>query len=512
MYFSYKLLENLPPLAWVANCFNGKIEVIHGNKVECKDKFFVDGAWNGAFIDGNFIDSSWFCGTGAEINNETVIFSTPTHIIGGLYVAKIDKGYCISNSLYLLMSLNRYKLDKDYLDYETDFNTILFGVNRYKQNIHILDSYDNPCEIQVYYYRNIEINDKNEISVKIKPNVKPFADFEDYYTRLKNDICLLAENSRDKNRRNKYGIVTTISKGYDAPCCAVLAKLAGCDTAVTFKPEGKYAEDCGTEIAKGLGYSTVIERSAEDFKMRSDCIEAMYVASGELGANISFSAFEKDFKDNLVFMGDRGDSIWARDSVNRNNDFSFNDMVSHLGSVEVRLWIGYIQVPMPLYGASQWTSIYDISNSDEMRAWQLNNGYDRPVPRRIVETAGVNREAFGVEKHGAGFVYRFDWMKRIKSKMSLTASSSFEGFVKQNRRFYPIQTIKYFWKMKNLYLFKLGLQRKPLTSIEISQIPNPTLVRYLIPWGGQVVLNRYKNILKADDNNEYTVVECGDTK
>lgn len=43
-------------------------------------------------------------------------------------------------------------------------------------------------------------------------------------------------------------------------------------------------------------------------------------------------------------------------------------------------------------------SIARISLSDEMSPWRLGTTYDRPIPRRIVEEAGVEREAFGQHK------------------------------------------------------------------------------------------------------------------
>jgi hypothetical protein len=34
----------------------------------------------------------------------------------------------------------------------------------------------------------------------------------------------------------------------------------------------------------------------------------------------------------------------------------------------------------------------------EMEPWRFHNAYDRPIARRIAETSGVNREAFGMTK------------------------------------------------------------------------------------------------------------------
>lgn len=86
MQLLYRLIENLPPLAWIAICKYGKVQVFHGNKVECRDDFFVDGTWNGDFTKGDFINAGWFCGTGGRIVEDAVVFSIPTHVVGGLFI------------------------------------------------------------------------------------------------------------------------------------------------------------------------------------------------------------------------------------------------------------------------------------------------------------------------------------------------------------------------------------------------------------------------------------------
>ncbi len=92
MQIKYRLNKDLPPLAWLSNCLDGEVDVLHGNKVECRENFFVDGAWNGEFEKGGFAEADWFCGTGGRVSERKVIFSTPTHVIGGLYLAKIAGG------------------------------------------------------------------------------------------------------------------------------------------------------------------------------------------------------------------------------------------------------------------------------------------------------------------------------------------------------------------------------------------------------------------------------------
>ena len=43
--------------------------------------------------------------------------------------------------------------------------------------------------------------------------------------------------------------------------------------------------------------------------------------------------------------------------------------------------------------------VRDITTSAEMRPWSIGGDYDRPIPRRALEEAGVPRELFGQIKY-----------------------------------------------------------------------------------------------------------------
>lgn len=404
---------------------------------------------------------------------------------------KVRGGVFLSNSLYLLCVICNLELDTQYVGYEKDFNSLLDGINQYTKNIRVHDG----TFVGVHYFRNITVYDNGEVQISVKQQVLPFADFRDYQNRLTNSICKMTENAKDDARKQKYGLVTTISKGYDAPCCAVVAKKAGCDVAVTFKAEGKYAEDSGVEVARKLGYLTILERDAMSYLNREDMVEAEYICSGELGAQISFSAFDNEFKGNLVFTGERGDSVWDINNPICNDEFHFIDVLNHLGSCERKLWVGYVSVPMPLYGASSWTSIQRISKSEEMKPWSIGTTYDRPIPRRMCEESGLDRNDFGISKHGAGFLYRYDWMKRIKSRMSMAAGKSFEKYVHENANYKLRDILSFCWHIRKVYLGRLGFKCN-MSVEEQRRIVNPTAVKYLIPWAGSHMIRKYEQALR----------------
>jgi hypothetical protein len=65
---------------------------------------------------------------------------------------------------------------------------------------------------------------------------------------------------------------------------------------------------------------------------------------------------------------------------------------------EVRLQAGMVQVAPVYIGARQRADIVRITESPEMDPWRLGVTYDRPIPRRIAESAGVPRGLFGQVK------------------------------------------------------------------------------------------------------------------
>ncbi len=500
----YNANKKLPPLAWLAECNNGNIKVSHGEKVETKNDFWAEGAWNGAFSQGDFETADWFCGTGGKCVGDKICFSTPSHINYGLYLVEKEEKVFVSNSLYFLLTECDYKLDVNYLKYETDFLTITQGIHKYNENIRVLNKNGEKEEVKVFYFRNIVVNFKNQYSVSVKPKVQDFKSFDNYYSRLTSAMQEFAANVRCEMREYSYDFVSTVSKGYDAACCSAIAKQIGCNKAVTFKDEGHHKDDSGKEIAQKLGYEEIIERDSEAYAARTDFVEAEYVSTGELGSTITLCAFDEDFKNNVVITGTYGDVFWDCECVHRNNEFHVKDVTSQLGLAEKRLWLGSIICPIASFGGSAWESIYDISLSEEMEKWRLHNYYDRPIPRRILEESGVPRNMFGMNKHGAGFVYRYDSLSRIKKRMSKTSARRFSEYVRKNKNYKIGEICHYIKEIKPVYvlrlcnMFRLNKLKKKIKILDaeaLSKISNPLSPRYLIPWAAEIMMEKYKTAI-----------------
>ncbi len=517
MKFKYYESSTMAKLAWCAIITEGSEEayVYHGSGVETSENFFVEGAWDGEFNLGNFNQSTFLIGTGARIMEKNggggyIVFSTPNHILERLYSITDNNKKYISNSLPLILYLSNSELDSDYLEYEMDFNSILKGLNEYKKSIPL----GGNKRLNLYYYCNIILNSRNGLFIKEKQKINPFGDYKDYENRLIQTLRELIKNARSPCRKIKYGLVTTISKGYDATACAAIAKELGCDIAVTFNKPEKYAEDSGLEIARMLGYKNIIMKNANDYLENSSLVEAEFLSSGELGSGIIFTAFENEFRNNIVFVGTRGDKIWDKNRDDCNNCFKFNDEIfTGTSKTENRLRVGYISLPMPLFGASQWISIHNISNSCEMEPYSIGGDYDRPIPRRILETRGVPGSMFGMSKKGAGFNYRYDNLSRIKTRMSKKSFDSFSIFYKNNRRKginIMIHWIKFLWNSKEQYiryfLGKMGFQFD-VNNRGADAVSNPGAPSYLFNWGVYEIMKRYKDSKLIIKQSEVAVDE-----
>ncbi|MBZ2174089.1 hypothetical protein K8M07_02310 [Schnuerera sp. xch1] len=500
MKFKYHKLSILPKLSWcaVTTHKSSEIHIYHGNGVETFEDFFVEGAWDGDFCSGDFDESEFFMGSGGKMSENGsggVILATSNHTLERLYSISEESVIYISNSLPFILYMSDSELESKYLSYETVFNSILKGINKYTKMIPLNEG----KKINLHYYCNILLNDKYELLELQKNEIKSFKDYEDYENRLVKALKTFVNNAQDPERKIKYELTTTISKGYDAAACAAMAYEVGCEKVVSFDKPQKYADDCGDDIAKKLGYKSIITKNANEYLNNKSLVEAEFVSSGELGTGIVFTAFEKEFKNSVVFIGERGDKIWDKNRTDYNNYFRFeNEVFTSTSMVENRLRIGYIIIPMPLFGASQWPSIHKISNSDEMKSYSIGGNYDRPIPRRILETRGIDRNMFGVEKKGAGFNYRFDNLGRIKKRMSKKSYDSFYNFYINNKR-NKLKAIKawirFLRNTKSLYisyfLRKVGFHVKN-SKLTADATSNPGAPSYLFNWGVYEMINKYK--------------------
>jgi hypothetical protein len=136
---------------------------------------------------------------------------------------------------------------------------------------------------------------------------------------------------------------------------------------------------------------------SESFRDSSEPFyEAEFFAAGYGGGDITLRAMGKQLSRQVLFTGFHGDKVWDR-RIRGSQDIIRGDASG--GSLnEFALRIGFVNVAVPFIGCRNHPDISRVSNAPEMAPWTLGSDYDRPIPRRVVETTGVPRSAFGQRK------------------------------------------------------------------------------------------------------------------
>ncbi|MBS4538822.1 hypothetical protein GOQ27_10120 [Clostridium sp. D2Q-11] len=492
MEFAYHCSNTLPKLSWVAimKKNNDYIDVFHGEWVETNSNFFVEGAWDREFEKGEFDKSSLLMGSGGKIQNNYVVFSTPSHIVERLHIIrKKDKLY-ISNSLVFVLTMTNEKLDLDYSIYESDFS---------------LGSEYIPLQgnqqLEMYYYCNLLIDKELNINKTLKSNSVKFSTYKEYYDFLLTSLKNISNNAISDKRKIKYDLISTISTGYDSAACSALAAELGCKTVLTFNHPKKYREDSGEEIARLLGYENIIKKSANEYLENNNFGEAEFLSTGELGSSIVMASFEEGIQQKMVLTGYYGDSVWNKNDKRISSSILPTPPIPN-SLYEFRFRVGFIYIPLPMFGCTNYKLIHNISNSKEMEKWSLGNDYDRPIPRRIVEEKGVKRELFGFRKNGLGFNYSNSSLRRIKKRMSKKSFKSFKEYYKKNKSIKRLicnykhifcYSMFFLITLINFILNKVGIKNIINSNfLPKKYICNPFSPAMLFHWGVSKTSERYK--------------------
>ena len=148
----------------------------------------------------------------------------------------------------------------------------------------------------------------------------------------------------------------------------------------------------------------------------------------------------------VVFTGHHGDVVWDTSTLPRDADGDVSRRgITGLSISEVRLKSGFIHAPVPFIMAAQTKALDRISGSLEMKPWVLGTSYDRPIPRRIVEQAGVDREAFGQVK------------KAVLTSPALPMNPALRKQFLRYLRSKGIRHVRAFGRINRLYYFMLRL-------------------------------------------------------
>ena len=267
-------------------------------------------------------------------------------------------------------------------------------------------------------YRNLDVS-RGKISESDKDMPPRFPCFKDYRDYLWDNYALIAANARDGARTQPLEICSTQSKGYDSTAVNAIAGGYGIDKVFTvtkaksifhvapYDSNVKLPNDDGSEICEILELNCIpLNRHgfAEEFDQ-----EFLYYCALHQNQDMNL----KDIKHymgnaSLLLTGINGDIVWPRENIAMrtflDSAIRRGDLGGH-GMGELRLALGFVQLPLPFMGARQKADIVRITESSEMDPWRLGNAYDRPIPRRIAEEAGVSRHLFGQSKMASAVIF-----------------------------------------------------------------------------------------------------------
>jgi hypothetical protein len=128
--------------------------------------------------------------------------------------------------------------------------------------------------------------------------------------------------------------------------------------------------------------------------------EVPFFAGDAWGADLQYVDAASHLEGRLLFTGYHGDKVWAKKAPDTTPNIVRGDL-SGLSLTEFRLWAGFLNCAVPFWGVRSIAGIQAISNSAEMKPWDVPGSYSRPICRRIAEEAGIPREAFGRTKRAS---------------------------------------------------------------------------------------------------------------
>jgi hypothetical protein len=393
-------------LAWLLD-INGtpqNYELHCGSSVVIGDSGFFEGAWPGALAAMDFASAAEVFGSGATFTGDAWIVVPPSHTLEPVFSVRDGARLLISNALPFLLAHREDGLDPGFSAYHSRFYQVLRGLSALPIRIPSRKG----AEITVHHYHNFRVGPDLALSSVAKPAAPHFTRFESYRGYLLSTIEATLRNAADPKRPHPYAPIATASQGYDSPAACAIARTAGCREVITHgfarRAFGVRDSDSGEDIAKALGMQvTVIDRDAYLQRDDIEAPEAEFLSHGLEGGDVNFLSFEAQLPHRVLFSGFHGDAVWDRHKV-PNAEIVRGDM-SGASLGEFRRRVDFFHIPVPFIGVLRHAEILAIAESAPMRPFALDNDYDRPVPRRILEEAGVPRQAFGMAKKAVAVLF-----------------------------------------------------------------------------------------------------------
>jgi hypothetical protein len=321
-------------------------------------------------------------------------------------------GLVVSNSLtYVLVKTGDEPVPTHFMYSERFYVFLLQGIRRQDRSLPYRRG-----EVEVYECCNLEVAANLALERWEKPVPDdPFGDYQQYVRFLESQLRSVIDNASDPSRTVTYRPMVTVSKGYDSNALAALARRWGATDAITFSEEtpGVPNPDDGTVVAEILGFK--VHKFGKQFFPSSEKFpEAEFLACPP-GWGSPYGSTENLIPGTLVTNGTLGDLILSLDRNALLPDLAKGEAggAAYTSNWEYRLRTGSLDFPLYYAGWQRSADVHALTVSSEMRPWSVGGNYDRPIPRRILEEAGVPRELFGQTKY-AGMTWELSAREKFR--------------------------------------------------------------------------------------------------
>ena len=457
LQLQYHLIEEWPPLAWLARCIVSEsvITIYHGSMVETNENWFGEIVWDSEYDKGDFDLTDLAFGSGGRVREGYITFVPSGSTVDRLWVLDFGEKLWISNSLPCLLRLSGATAIPKF-NYPRWFSLIVKGLDKYERKLPTSKGL-----IQVAYFNNLRWDGQTLVEVEKFNQTRDFSTFVKYRDFLSSSLGKIAKNMTANERQYPYQMLGTLSSGYDSPTVTVLARPHGLNEVISFKNARSGAEDNGSEIADLLGVKlSLISRTNWQSCNSKSPAEEPFFAADPSAQDIYFAGAENKLGNCVLLTGFHGDKIWDKNTKDLSPNIVRGDR-SGLSLAEYRLHAGFIHLPVPFMGVRQIKDINLISNQLEMKPWDVPGNYSRPICRRIVEEAGVPRSLFGIAKKATSILF-------LRENITLSSEAN-----------------------KDYQKWLLSHPKFGLTRGDISDVLDKKMIKYLFHWAIEKTKKRY---------------------
>lgn len=487
--FDYLSSPALPPLAWVARIRFPRVLVACGSSVQRTASGFFDGTWVGGPDLAATVDSTTPFGAGIVATADGLFIVPHGHTLEGVYVRRAREAsepLTVSNSLAALLSAAGAELMPE-VDYVSRFVRVADGIDASPISIPT-----SGPPVEFHFFENLHVGPDGSLTKVAKPREAPFRSYEDYVARIDTALASAMTNAPG------YEPVVALSNGYDSTAMATLAARHGVRTCLTFahvRPAMSTADtsDSGEATARRLGLPVeTVDRLA--YLTRDDLPETEFLATGMSGEDVANTAMEPWLRRGLLLTGDAGAALWRYGREPRSDLWRLD--ISGASSTEFRLRLDYIFVPLPVFGMTEIPSLQQITRADAMKPWSVGGHYDRPIPRRMAEEAGIARGTFATVKHAGTALIHQEGAAAL-APASLASAMAFAAAEGASLRLVarPRLRRRERFVLKAARLLRVGRLVRPLAARQRAMIHHePRSGSILFRWAVAHVRERYASV------------------